>query len=81
MIEGDEKPAYVAMKNYLDGYQTGLDWKHDYMPGGPWHFSPQANDSETFKQQARASQENHRQWQDGFKAGLARNKRKYANAR
>lgn len=76
MLEQDEVPVMAAMKSYLDGYQTGLSWKETYLPGGPWKYAAYEHESDRIKRMAHESQEAYRQWHDGFKAGLARNKNK-----
>lgn len=72
LIEEKQKPLYAAMSGYLDGYKTGLRWTEDYKPGGPWHYAPRSTDSKEFQAKARATQENYKQWHDGFNAGFAR---------
>lgn len=76
MIEEDEEPAYEAMKSYLDGYQTGLNWSSDYMPGGPFKWQADPWSSPATKAKAAASQQHYKEWHEGFKAGLVRNKKR-----
>lgn len=66
---------------YNDGYDTGLNWKENYTPGGPWHFSKgytgSRNPEETKVLVALYEREYH-EWHVGFADGLqAQNPQKF----
>ena len=63
----------TAEASYMDGYETGLNWKEKYTPGGPWvhHRDPygrHANDPD-YIAYTNASLENYNEWHRGFKDG------------
>jgi len=59
------------MKNpYDDGYKTGLNWKKDYYPGGPWVMYSGYGDTPEESKRCKQTQSNSREWHHGFKDGL-----------
>lgn len=58
---------------YKEGYETGLNWKYDYIPGGPFHYYFNDHAPKQFKQFVLESIENHKNWMAGFYDGLAKN--------
>ena len=67
----DANPDTVTdSKGYLDGYQTGLTWTKNYVPGGPFVMSPRANESLKNQGIAQQSLDNYRDWHRGFGDGI-----------
>ena len=60
----------MSTESYNTGYQTGLHWKDNYRPGGPWVCRPRPYDDETKLETCRKSQEDHDDWMQGFDDGL-----------
>lgn len=50
------------MNAYNQGYEIGLTWTRDWIPGGPWIDKL---DNESIL--------NNKSWRDGWKAGMAAN--------
>ena len=54
-------------KHYQDGYQTGLSWKNNWVPGGPWvcdGLNPR------YKKMSEETKKENNEWQEGFRKGL-----------
>lgn len=68
--------AYLhASRSYQDGYATGLAWKYDYQPGGPFHYAPRVGDNNPEHiRRANNTLVAHSQWMTGFSEGLAAKK-------
>ncbi len=49
-------------KKFREGYETGLNWRHNWMPGGPHVYRGNAQ-----------SQAEYDYWQIGLRAGLEEN--------
>ena len=60
-----------ASKAYQDGYETGKNWIHDYVPGGPWIYrvSFRHKGEEKYEAMARESKQQHDDWMHGWKDG------------
>jgi hypothetical protein len=66
-IQGDELNS-----NYIDGYHTGLKWKDNYRPGGPYVMTTSSrNDKPEFVERCRQSLQDNKDWLAGFDRGLA----------
>lgn len=58
---------------YKDGYNTGLTWNADWVPGGPWVMQPRADDDAACLARCAKYAENNRLWLEGWHAGNAVN--------
>ena len=63
---------------YLEGYQTGANWKYTYYPGGPWthqwdsrYENSHRKDWYDLKAYCDATIENYEEWHRGFKDARA----------
>lgn len=63
-------PPDSYSQGYRDGYQTGIEWDASWWPGGPWAWNADNRHSEELQRKALASQENRKDWLEGFKRGL-----------
>jgi hypothetical protein len=52
-------------EKYQEGFNTGVTWDANWMPGGPWIYKGK-NDA-----MHEADKLKHKNWMDGFSAGLA----------
>jgi hypothetical protein len=57
--------------SYEDGFQTGLNWIHDYVPGGPFRYSAGEYESDRSKAMAAQTQAEHAAWMQGWHDGKA----------
>ena len=63
--------------SFLEGYHTGVTWKNDYIPGGPYiqapsegrHFRREDMTLEEFNARAALSKVQHAEWMRGFHEG------------
>lgn len=63
--------------SHLEGYQTGVTWKYNYVPGGPMIWNPcEAREfhrtdisHEEFNARATLSKTQHGEWMRGFHEG------------
>jgi ribosome modulation factor len=65
----------ILLNKFNDGYQTGLNWKDNYTPGGPWVYSCSREHSYRSHcsdcpevQQSRAE---HQAWMKGWRIAMA----------
>lgn len=58
---------------YAEGYQTGLNWKDTYVPGGPCCFAPKSSDSPKIAAMFAKTVIAHRAWMLGFHEGYDKN--------
>lgn len=65
------KESNEEKSQYEDGYQTGITWKSNYRPGGPWHWGPDMNSTPEQREKALQSQRNNKAWLKGFDDGYA----------
>lgn len=56
---------------YKSGYSTGLNWRYNYTPGGPWYAKDRPWDRDEVKQYNAESKLRHDEWLRGFNEGLA----------
>lgn len=56
-------------ESYVDGYETGLTWKDNYRPGGPWYFGASERDSDRTRAVAEQLRGNHDAWLQGWTDG------------
>ena len=57
---------------YAQGFATGLRWKDNYQPGGPWVCKPRPTDRNKPENMERClkSQKNYNGWHEGFDTAL-----------
>lgn len=48
------------------GYQTGLNWNHNWIPGGPWFYHATHADSKKDQDKAKFLQDCNKAWLDGW---------------
>lgn len=53
----------IVSRSFEDGYNVGLNWTHDWHPGGPWVYRGRNTTM------ADESTHQHKQWHAGFQAG------------
>jgi hypothetical protein len=58
-------------ESYADGFDTGHNWKNNYVPGGPFNYSVRENESDLVKWLAMQSQAEHAAWMQGWHDGRA----------
>jgi len=56
-------------ESYMDGYETGRNWRESYRPGGPWYYTASERDSDRSKALAAQRQGEHDAWMQGFDDG------------
>jgi hypothetical protein len=57
-------------ESYADGFESGKNWKWDYVPGGPWMFYASSPfESERSKAIALQTQAEHYAWMQGWHDG------------
>ena len=58
--------------SFNEGYQTGLTWNADWVPGGPQVYtpSPRYQNSAEHQRKHEASKEHARLWMAGWKHGM-----------
>ena len=61
---------------YKEGYETGLTWNADWVPGGPWVMSARSYDTAECKARCAQFAENHSLWMQGWHDGNAVNPNK-----
>ena len=59
--------------SYADGFETGQNWKWDYVPGGPFHFSASEYESDLHKAVAAQTQAEWAAWMHGWWDGIIDN--------
>lgn len=61
-----------STESYQEGYNTGLNWDANWMPGGPWVYPKPTGYGVRQTELALHEQslEKHVAWQDGFRVGL-----------
>ncbi len=63
--------------SYAEGYETGVTWRRDYRPGGPfeWHYTDSGFHSKEeragLREKAQLSQLCRKEWLRGFDKGLS----------
>jgi len=57
--------------SYTNGYQTGLNWVYDYVPGGPFHYGASEHESDFAKWMSAQSKAEHAAWMQGWHDGKA----------
>lgn len=58
-------------KSYADGFETGLKWKDNYVPGGPWYYTVGKHEREHYKGLAMQLEGQHYAWMQGWHDGKA----------
>lgn len=58
--------------HYATGFETGLYWKEDYTPGGPFRLSRNFvhNENEEHRKIFEENLKRYEDWHEGFKAGI-----------
>lgn len=67
--EGKEKESLRLHPQYQDGFDTGFNWRDNYVPGGPFHFYPQPHDSLEKVLKANETVRAHKAWMQGWFEG------------
>lgn len=67
------KAELRSNEQYPEGYQTGLNWKDTYVPGGPCCFGPKSSDSPKIAAMFAKTVIAHRAWMLGFHEGYDKN--------
>ena len=58
-------------KSYKDGLETGLNWKDNYVPGGPWYYTVGKHENELRQGLAMQLEAEHYAWMQGWHDGKA----------
>ena len=71
-LKRTQQELIMNSQKYDEGYQYGLTWNHDWIPGGPFVHTGSYSKDEKYLALARQSRQEHADWMQGWRDGKAK---------